>query len=346
MPTPSRAIIFRRAFVTLVVSALGGLIANYIGLPAAYLTGGAIAVSLSALFGMKALIFTPMRNVAFVVIGMSMGATVPQNALDLVEKWPISVAALMLSLVIIIAVTTITLSKFFGLDRLTAFLASCPGHLSLVIGISESSPSNSRKIAVIQSIRVLVLTVAVPISAKLFAIDGATPLDSPPDMSLTTLAALVTICTISGFALHFLKVPAAFVLGPMAITTAAKLAGFLTGAVPAPLIFFGFVSMGALIGTRFVGVSSQELRQSALGGLTVSILAIGITIFLAIFVAPMAHMPLGQVWIGLAPGGLETMGALGIAFGYDTAFIAAHHALRLLVLGFAIPIVSILIKRQ
>jgi uncharacterized membrane protein AbrB (regulator of aidB expression) len=55
-------------------------------------------------------------------------------------------------------------------------------------------------------------------------------------------------------------------------------------------------------------------------------------------------MPFGQIWIGLAPGALEGMGALGIALGYDTAFIAAHHVIRLLLLSFAIPAVVVLLR--
>ena len=51
-------------------------------------------------------------------------------------------------------------------------------------------------------------------------------------------------------------------------------------------------------------------------------------------------MPFGQIWLGLAPGALEGMGALGIALGFDTAFIAAHHVTRLLLLTLAIPSVA------
>jgi uncharacterized membrane protein AbrB (regulator of aidB expression) len=57
-------------------------------------------------------------------------------------------------------------------------------------------------------------------------------------------------------------------------------------------------------------------------------------------------MPFGQIWLGLSPGALEGMGALGIALGYDTAFIAAHHVIRLLMLSFAIPAVVMLIRWQ
>jgi uncharacterized membrane protein AbrB (regulator of aidB expression) len=38
------------------------------------------------------------------------------------------------------------------------------------------------------------------------------------------------------------------------------------------------------------------------------------------------------------------MGALGIALGFDTAFIAAHHVARLLLLTIAIPVVVLLVR--
>ena len=38
------------------------------------------------------------------------------------------------------------------------------------------------------------------------------------------------------------------------------------------------------------------------------------------------------------------MGSLGIALGFDTAFIAAHHVMRLLLLTIAIPVVAMLVR--
>jgi uncharacterized membrane protein AbrB (regulator of aidB expression) len=57
-------------------------------------------------------------------------------------------------------------------------------------------------------------------------------------------------------------------------------------------------------------------------------------------------MSFGQIWLGLSPGGLEGMGALGIALGFDTAFIAAHHVSRLMFLTFAIPVVTMLVREK
>jgi hypothetical protein len=40
------------------------------------------------------------------------------------------------------------------------------------------------------------------------------------------------------------------------------------------------------------------------------------------------------------------MGALGIALGFDTAFIAAHHTVRFLLLTLSIPTVTLLAGRR
>jgi len=73
---------------------------------------------------------------------------------------------------------------------------------------------------------------------------------------------------------------------------------------------------------------------------------VAIVTLVALAVTPLTDMPFGQVWLGLSPGALEGMGALGIALGFDTAFIAAHHVSRLLILTFAIPVVAMLLRER
>jgi membrane AbrB-like protein len=329
------------AAITLLLSAAGGYGAYLAGLPAAFLCGGAVVVSIASVAGLPTTTLDPVRDCAFIIIGMSMGAAVAPDSLSLLPQWPFSIAGLFLALAIIIPGTAIALNLLFGLDRITAFLSSCPGHLSLIIGVSEAGRGNTRQIAVIQSIRVLLLTIAVPLATKLFTGQGATPtLEPAPDMPLLTLILLAAACAATGFAFKRLGVPAGFVLGSMIAATITKLTGLFTGSVPLPLVIFSFIFMGALIGSRFAGATRAELRASVMGGLVVTAVAIGVVALIALGVSRFVDMPYFQIWIALSPGGLETMGALGVSFGYDTAFIAAHHALRLLVLGFLIPLVS------
>jgi len=129
----------------------------------------------------------------------------------------------------------------------------------------------------------------------------------------------------------------------MAAATAAKLGGLFDGAMPVPLANLTFVLVGALIGSRFAGITLTEFRQAAIGGLIATAMTVGIVTAIAYGVSLLVDMPFGQIWLGLSPGALEGMGALGVALGYDTAFIAAHHVSRLLMLTVAIPLVAMMV---
>ena len=236
--------------LTVLASTIGGGVATLLGLPAGWLMGGALAVTAAAMAGMPVRMPDRLRDLAFLLIGMSMGASVARDSLSLIASWPVS------------------------------------------------------------------------------------------------LMALAAGCAAVGLVFVRLKVPAGFVLGAMAAATAAKLGGLYADAMPTPLVTVTFILTGALIGSRFAGITRAEFFAAAKGGIIATGMTVGIVTVIAYGVSLVIDMPFGQIWLGLSPGALEGMGALGIALGYDTAFIAAHHVIRLLLLSFAIPTVVLLIRRR
>mgnify|MGYP001379970210 CR=1 FL=1 len=332
--------------LTLAISAAGGGLASLLGLPAGWLMGGALAVTVAAMAGLPVRLPDGLRYVTFVLIGMSMGASVAPDSLSLLASWPISLAALAIELVIIVATTGWMLTRLFGLDAGTAYLSSFPGHLSFVMGIAATGVGNARQIVIIQVIRILMLTIAVPIGTVFLPIDHFPAQPASAFLSPLQLVVLAAGCILVGLVFERLKIPAGMVLGAMAAATAAKLGGLYTEAMPIPLVLITFVLTGAMIGARFVGITRSEFLAAAKGGLIATAMTIGIVTLMALGVAQLVDMPFGQIWLGLSPGALEGMGALGIALGYDTAFIAAHHVIRLLMLSFAIPTVVLIIRWQ
>lgn len=330
--------------LTLVIAAAGGLAATALGLPAGWLMGGALAVTVAAMVGVAVKMPDWLRNVTFVLIGMAMGASVAPNSLSLLASWPISLGALAIELVVIVATTGWMLTKVFKLDAGTAYLSSFPGHLSFVMGIAATGVGNPRQIVIIQVIRIFMLTIAVALGSVFLPIDHFATSLAGDMLDPLQLLLLGTGCVATGLLLMWLKVPAGMVLGAMAAATAAKLGGLYTEAMPEPLVIATFILTGALIGSRFMGITRAEFMSAAKGGLIATAMTVSIVTVMALGVAQLVDMPFGQIWLGLSPGALEGMGALGIALGYDTAFIAAHHVIRLLMLSFAIPAVVMLIR--
>ena len=337
--------ILLRTAQTIAISALGGGAATLLGLPAGWLMGGALAVTGAAMAGFRVSLPPWLQTTIFILIGMSMGASVAPDSLQLLWSWPVSLLALAVELVLIIVLTGAMLVRVFKLDRGTAYLSSFPGHLSFVMSIAAAGVGDARQIVTIQVIRIFMLTIAVPIGSMFLPIDHFEPVARGAVLPLWQVLALAGACVLGGLLFTRLKVPAAFVLGAMAVSTAARLGGFYVDALPGPLVTITFILTGALIGSRFAGVSRREFASAAKGGLVATAMTVAIVSLIAYLVSLVVDMPYGQIWLGLSPGALEGMGALGIALGYDTAFIAAHHVIRLLMLSLAIPLVVVLVKR-
>ena len=345
-PPLSAGTVTQRTLVTLRISVAGGGLAALLNLPAAWLMGGALAVAIAALAGVKVMLPNWLRDLTFVLTGLSMGAAVARDSLALMVQWPVTLAAMAVELVLIISLTGLLLRKMFGLDRGTAYLSSFPGHLSFVMSIAAAGMGDSRQIIIIQVIRILILTICVPIGAMFLPLGQYEGAPAAPPMDLVTLAAVAVACCVVGFIFTRLKIPAGYALGAMATSISAKFAGLFEGTMPPVLLTGIFILIGALIGSRFDGITRDEFKKAALGGLAGTALTVAICTVVTFAVAPFVDMPFGQIWLGLSPGALEGMGALGIALGFDTAFIAAHHVTRLLFLTFAIPVVAMLVREK
>lgn len=337
---------FKTIALTLVVSLAGGLVAQMANLPAGMLMGGALAVSIVSVLGVPTAVDNRLRNTGFVIVGMTLGTNVAQDSLALVPQWPYSLIGLATVLLLIVVLCTLILTAL-GFDRGTAYLSSFPGHLSFALGMAESGYGDPRNIAVIQSVRILLLTILAPVVARLANASGLSSGGVAGDtMALLPLAMLALACVAGGFAFHLCKVPAGFVLGPMFVSTAGKLMGLYDGRMPTVLTLAGFVLMGALIGSRFSGTTLKGIGRAALGGVVNTVICIAVVSSAAFILTQLTDMPFGQIWLGLAPGALESMGALGVALGYDTAFIAAHHTARFFLLTLIVPTVGLIAKRK
>jgi len=332
-----------RTLLTLAISAAGGFVASLFPLPGAWLLGGAMAVAGAAVFGVPVMLPNWLRDIGFMLIGLSMGASVARDSLNLIMQWPVTMAAMVIELLLIVATTGYMLRKVFGIDRGTAYLSSFPGHLSFVMSMAAAGVGDPRQIVIIQVIRVLMLTICVPIGALFLPVGNVTGI-TVPDAAPLMLVIMAGACALTGFVFSKLRVPAPYSLGSMAAATAAKLLGLFEGAIPEPMMVITFVLIGALIGARFEGITRREIIQASVGGFIATAMTVTIVTVMAYLASTMVDMPFAQIWLGLSPGGLEAMGALGVALGLDTAFIAAHHVTRLLLLTVFIPLVVMLVR--
>lgn len=329
-----------RAFaLTALIGTAGALIAILVAFPAPYLIGPAIAITIAGLAGLNLAVPAQVRNVCFIIVGVSMGATVTPEVIVAARTWPLSFVMVLVAVVILLYVSSWVLQRFFHYDRITALLASSPGHLSYVLSLAAETRCDLRVVSVGQSVRVLALTITVPLIVEIFDLVGTDPVLVPLVMNTPVLVAMLVVSALFGLLFMRWNFPAALLLGGVVVSIATHVTGFISGGVPNWLLVPTYVILGSVIGTRFCGVSISELRTAFVAGGVVTVVVIVLAAGIAGGVSYLTGVPLDAALIAFAPGGLETMSAMAVMLHADPTYVGAHHVLRLMFLSVLMPIV-------
>lgn len=337
----------RTTLLSLSLGGLGALVAATAGMPAPFLTGPATIVSLAAVLGLRCAIPTAIRNTCFVAIGLGLGSSVSPEILENAVKWPASLLGMAACVVLIMWLGSLTLRRLFRCDPRTAVLGSAPGHLSFVLGLSLDTGADTAFISVVQSLRVLFLTLATPAAIAIGTNADLTAVPQVADqLSLVHLGLLALLSVLAGYGLGMLRAPAAFLLGGMFVSVIGHGTGITPGRVPPMLTNAAMVCMGTLIGTRFSGVRFSQIKEASLAAILLTGGSLVILALASFAVVATVDLPLADVVLALAPGGLETMIAMSAFVGADPAFVGFHHVARMFLLSALIPVAMAHAKRQ
>ncbi|MEO4041273.1 AbrB family transcriptional regulator [Hoeflea sp. CAU 1731] len=328
----------RIVLATLAIGAAGAVIAAFLHFPAAFLTGPLIAVTIAGFAGLELDVPVFLRHVSFIVIGMVMGSGVSPATLEAARQWPLSFIGLIFSVALVMVTGWAMLARIWKLDSNSALLAATPGHLSYVFSLASETRSDTLAIGMIQSLRLLALTLLVPFTLAGMGLSSPDSTGSIHAMSLPWLLINALLATVAGWLFLKARVPAAFLMAGLLIATLSHITGIAVGAVPQWLSVPCFVILGSLIGTRFSNVSWVAFRRSAGAAVAVTVSAFAISFACALAVARVTGLDPKQVLLAYAPGGLETMAAIAVNMHIDPAYVASHHVFRLFILLALIPL--------
>ena len=230
MPTDSALL---QTLQTLAIGAAGAGLFWAVGFPAYPLTGPATAVSAATLLGAPTLVPPVVRDAVFVVIGLSIGSTVTPDVLGTALAWPVSFGVLVVTLAAIVLVARAVLHHGFRYARSTATLAAMPGHLSFVLALSTELKADVPRIALVQTVRVLLLTLLVPVLIVLWGVEGTSRPCPRPDRSRPSRCWRLFLAGARARAVcQRLRVPAALLIAGMAVSAIGHGSDADAGAVP------------------------------------------------------------------------------------------------------------------
>ena len=328
---------------TLAIALAGGLAFILWGLPAGLVSGSVLAVATAALLGRPMRVPLALARICYVVVGTLLGTVVTPETLRGVSTWPASIALLMLASLGMIVATMTYLRVVHRWDPLSALLGASPGSMAQVIALSSELGGDMRAIAIVQTVRVLLLVLGLPNGLALFGlVVPAVPVARGPAGFAVIGEMMLLIGVATAFALVFMRIrfPGGLLFGALAGSSLLHGIGLIHAALPWWIGGASVITLGALVGSRFANTSARMLvgyLGAALGSFAVS-MAVA-TLFILI-VARLFPFPIANIVIAFSPGAQDTMMVLALALHLDPVYVGAHHLARFLVVTFSVAIAA------
>jgi membrane AbrB-like protein len=333
---------------TLLIALAGGTLFTLVGFPAGLISGSVLAVAAAALLGRPMRMPVPLARTGYVLIGILLGAVVTPQTVKGFTAWPVSIVLVMVAALCMMLATATYLRLVHGWDRLSALLGASPGSMTQVIALSTELGADLPAIAIVQTMRVLLLTTGIPAGLALFGLVApALPaMRAPPGgASLAELALMIAVSCATAIVFWRLRFPAGLLFGAMVGSGLLHGFGLLQAVLPWWIGSFSVLVLGALVGSRFAGQTFRLLTGylgAAFGSFAVSL---SVATLFVLIVAYVFAFPIANIAVAFSPGAQDTMMVLALALHLDPVYVAAHHVARFVVTAISIALAARWIAR-
>lgn len=335
--------------MALVIGAIGGTVFAFLKIPLAWMLGSMVFVTVASVSGLPLRLPYMMRQGMVVFIGAMLGSQFTPDLLDRIGQWAKTMSGLFVYVAFAVTIVILYLKKVGRYNPVTAYFAAAPGGLNDMTLIGREMGGDDRVIALTHASRILLVVMTIPVLFRIFggyeAPTGLLPRGPSFDLPLKEYFVLGFCVTVGPFIARRLRVPAAFLLGALALSATAHMLGWANTAPPAGLVATAQVILGTAVGCRFAGTHYSEVLRTiriSIGSATILMsTAVGFGLLLAEFTG----LPWYVITLAYAPGGLAEMSLVAYGIGQDVAFVATHHLCRIAMVVLLAPIAFSLIRR-
>lgn len=323
---------------TLVIGTAGGVLFLWAHLPGGLISGAMIAVGIAAIAGRPLVVPPILTQTVLVLLGISLGSLMSRQLLQHIGAYPLTIGLLALATFCSTFGSSLYLQRVHGWDRTSAFLAGSPGALSQITMLAIERGADVSAIAVVQTMRVIILTAALPL---LLALTGLAP-SSPPAAATAIaspleLAELIAASVAVALLLRLIKFPASWMFGAMIGSSVLHGTGMIEGGLPPLVRAIALVGIGALIGSRFARMRPKTLLSHVNAAVGSFAIAIAISAIFVAMIALTTPVRFADIIVAFAPGAMDAMLALALTLHIDPIFVGAHHLSRFVFVTIATP---------
>ena len=328
------------AVLVLATGAVGGSVAAWLGAPLPWMLGSLLSVAMLALSGSKPFGIEPQypiwtRNFFVPIIGLSIGSAFTPEILTQALRWWPSLLALVLYVPIANFIGYLIARNVGGLDRTTALYGSTPGGFIEALTLGEEDGADPAMLAMLQFMRLSLIIILVPAA---FSILLGEVVGSAAGVVIGAgrLTALEWFMMAAAGALGFLggraiNLPAAVITGPILLSGALHLLGWVDGAVPGWLVAIVQLVIGVTLGIRFLGRNPSLLLKAGKIAVITAAAVLALAGIMTLILTPVLGERWEAVYLAFAPGGLPEMTLIAVSLETSVVFVSAHHVIRIVI---------------
>ncbi|MCP8970696.1 AbrB family transcriptional regulator [Ectobacillus ponti] len=330
--------------VTMAAAVLGGSCFSVLHAPIPWLLGPMTAVLLAS--RQKRIVLRwpgQLRDAGMLLVGYSIGLSFTREAaVHIVYQLP-SILLTTVTLLCFSALLALGISKWTGISYPTILTGSIPGGLSQMVALAEEIKGiDVTVVAFLQITRVVIILFSVPllIFSPLFAghaSQSTAPLPLHNGATLGIGILFATACLIGAMLAVRVKLPTAFLTGPLFAAAILSIAGLQGPFLPAPLLNVSQLLIGTYVGLLLKPEQLQHKAKMLLLATISSLTLILFSLGLSLLVFHLYHVSAGTSFLSTAPGGMDQMGLIAHEIHADLSTVTSYQLFRLFFIYFAVP---------
>lgn len=347
----------QKLLVTFAISLMVGWCFFFLNLPAPYLMGslfgvwviGGVLPSIQPFLGVARWVHVPV----ILGLGVLIGATFTADIFLNIQRWSITVFTMISVTVIVTFIGYMFLTRLRGYDPRLAFLCSVPGGQAEATVLARELVDKDYVVALFHLIRVTFVFLTTPLllailEGQVAVTQSNMVLQSMPSLAELGLLQIVKFLGIAVggyFAAHFMRIPMPHLTGPIFLSAGLHIVGIV--AIPRinEFVIIAQLVIGGAVGARLAQVSFSEVLQYLSDGLVNTVLILASYLTATFLMSSVMDVSFLEMWLAFVPGGLYEVTLLALIFGFDIAFVAFHHTVRIMMVFLTMPLIITRMKK-
>jgi membrane AbrB-like protein len=314
--------------------------------PLPWIIGPLFATAIARMAGLDLRCPVPFRQAGQWAIGTALGLYFTPSVIAILVSY-IGVIALAVAFALLLgAACGWLLHKISGVDKTTAFFAMALGGASEMSVQGEVYGANVERVAAAHSMRIMLVVAVIPLAFRLWDVHGMDAfVPGTRDVNYAMFPLLVLVTGIAGALLNRIRLPNAWIIGPLATAIALTAFRINLSAMPEWIVHCGQLFIGVALGTRFtptfLHTAPKYLATVALCTCLAVLLAAGFGYSLAWF----SDIHPATAILATSPGGIAEMSLTAKNLQLGVPIVTAFHVTRVAALLILIGPMFRLVRR-